>query len=151
MLVAFPPPKTIREPITRSLTGLFFFLFQRGLAIATALQRLAKCAKLVSEPALSLTERPSTSEGRIQKVMHFQCVDVFGQAPFSKSQTVALSVANPRDGRRAVDIGGAVIRCGKHQGERVDEADPRRFASNDPSYRPALISTHEPIGASRWI
>jgi len=63
-----PPPKTIREPIMRSLTGPFFFLFQRGLAIVTALQRLAKCAKLVSEPALSLTERPRSSVGRFKKV-----------------------------------------------------------------------------------
>ena len=46
----------------------FFFLFQRGLAVATALRRLAKYPKSVSEPALSLTDRPWPSEGRIQKV-----------------------------------------------------------------------------------
>ena len=48
--------------------ALFFFWFQRGLAVATALRRLAKYPKSVSEPALSLTDRPWPSEGRIQKV-----------------------------------------------------------------------------------
>ena len=63
-----PPPQTIREPETRPPTGPFFFWFQRGLAAATALRRLVKCQKSVSEPALSLTDRPWPSEGRIQKV-----------------------------------------------------------------------------------
>jgi hypothetical protein len=67
--VPFPPPQTNREPETRSLTGPFFFLFQKGLAIATALRRLSKCAKLVSERRLSLTNRPTAPEGRFQKVM----------------------------------------------------------------------------------
>jgi hypothetical protein len=64
-------------------------LFQRGLAIATALQRLAKCAKLVSEPALSLTDRPTAPEGRLKKVQLFQRLVVFGRAPFSKFQLAA--------------------------------------------------------------
>jgi len=112
MSVSFPPPLTLAETDDGPLWGPFLFLFQRGLAIATALQRLAKCAKLVSEPALSLTDRPRSSGGRIQKNFQFQCVGVFGRTPFSKVQLIAQFVANPGDGRRAVDIGGAVIRWG---------------------------------------
>jgi hypothetical protein len=78
--------------------ALFFFCFQRGLAVATALRRLEKSRKLVSEPALSLTDRPRCSEGRIQKELRFQCVDVFEQAPFSKFQLVAKYDANPQGG-----------------------------------------------------
>ena len=66
--VAFPPPLTLAETDDGPLRGPFFFLFQRGLAVATALRRLEKYPKSVSEPALSLTERPRCSEGRIQKV-----------------------------------------------------------------------------------
>ena len=42
----------------------FFFWFQRGLGEVTALQRLPKQSKLVSEPHLSLIDRPMPSEGR---------------------------------------------------------------------------------------
>mgnify|MGYP007125033133 CR=1 FL=1 len=79
--------------------GPFFFWFQRGLADATTLRRLVKCPKSVSERHLSLTERPSASEGRFQKVSNFQCVAVFGRAPFSKVQPIAQFYANPEDGR----------------------------------------------------
>ena len=88
------PPLTLTETDDGPLWGLFFFLFQRGLAVATALRRLAKYPKSVSEPALSLTDRPRPSEGRIKKVKQFQCVGVFGQAPFSKFQLVAKFDAN---------------------------------------------------------
>ena len=62
------PPLTLAKTDDGPLRGPFFFLFQMGLAIATALRRLAKYPKSVSEPALSLTDRPWPSEGRIQKV-----------------------------------------------------------------------------------
>ena len=83
--------------------GPFFFWFQRGLVIATALRRLAKYPKSVSEPALSLTDRPRSSEGRIQKVFYFQCFGVFGQAPFSKFQAVSRYDATRGTADRAVD------------------------------------------------
>ncbi len=63
-----PPPLTLAETDDGPLRGPFFFLFQSGLAVATALRRLVKYPKSVSEPALSLTDRPWPSEGRIQKV-----------------------------------------------------------------------------------
>ena len=47
---------------------------------------------------INITERPSASEGRFQKVSHFQCVAVFGRAPFSKVRPTAQSDANIRDG-----------------------------------------------------
>lgn len=72
-----PPPLTLTETDDGPLLGLFFFLFQKGLAVATALWRLAKYVKLVSEPALSLTDRPWASEGRIQKELYFQSLGVF--------------------------------------------------------------------------
>ena len=43
------------------LPGPFLFWFQRGLAVVTALQRLQNHARLVSEPDLSLTDRPRPS------------------------------------------------------------------------------------------
>ena len=79
--------------------GLFSFGFKRGLAAATAHRRLVKCPKSVSERHLSLTERPSASEGRFQKVSNFQCVGIFGRAPFSKVRPTAQSNANPEDGQ----------------------------------------------------
>ena len=63
-----PPPLTLAETDCGPLWGPFFFWFQRGLAVETALRRLAKYPKPVSEPALPLTDRPWPSEGRIQKV-----------------------------------------------------------------------------------
>ena len=104
--VSFPPPLTLTETDDGPLWGPFFFLFQRGLAVATALRRLVKYPKSVSEPALSLTDRPRPSEGRIQKVKHFQCVGVFGQASFSKFQLVAKFDANRGTGLKAVVWGG---------------------------------------------
>ena len=101
-----PPPLTLAETDDGPLWGPFFFLFQRGLAVATALRRLAKYPKSVSEPALSLTDRPLPSEGRIQKVYYFQCVGVFEGAPFSKSQAVSKYDANRGTGLRAVVLGG---------------------------------------------
>ena len=100
------PPLTLAETDDGPLRGPFFFLFQRGLAVATALRRLAKYPKSVSEPALSLTDRPWPSEGRIIKVYYFQCVGVFEGAPFSKSQAVSKHDANRGTGLRAVVLGG---------------------------------------------
>ena len=101
------PPLSLVETDDGALWGPFFFWFQRGLAVATALRRLAKYPKSVSEPALSLTDRPWPSEGRIQKVYYFQCVGVFEGAPFSKSQAVSKYDPNRGTGLRAV------VFCGK--------------------------------------
>ena len=101
-----PPPLTLAKTDDGPLWGPFFFLFQRGLAVATALRRLAKYPKSLSEPALSLTDRPWPSEGRIKKVYYFQCVGVFEGAPFSKSQAVSKHDANRGTGLRAVVLGG---------------------------------------------
>ena len=62
------PPLTLAETDNGPLWSPFFFWFQWGLAVATALLRLAKLPKSVSESALSLTDRPWPSEERIQKV-----------------------------------------------------------------------------------
>ena len=74
--------------------------------MVTALQRLQNHARLVSEPDLSLTDRPRPSEGRFKKSVYFQCLVVIGRASFSKVQPIAQFVAKPEDGRRAVDVGG---------------------------------------------
>jgi hypothetical protein len=58
----------------RSLTGPFFFLFQRGLARPSELRRLAVVPKSVSERSASLSIRPSFKSRRIKKVKHFQVV-----------------------------------------------------------------------------
>ena len=68
MLDPIPPPLTLAETDNGPLWSPFFFWFQWGLAVATALLRLAKLPKSVSESALSLTDRPWPSEERIQKV-----------------------------------------------------------------------------------
>jgi len=86
------------------------FWFQRGLAVVTALQRLQNHARLVSEPDLSLTDRPRSSQGRFKKIYYFQWFDVFGRACHSKVQPRAQFVSKPRDGRRAVDVGGKQTR-----------------------------------------
>ncbi len=101
-----PPPPKLAETDDGPSWAPFFFWFQRGLAVATALRRLARYPKSVSEPALSLTDRPWPSEGRIQQVYYFQCVGVFEGAPFSKSQAVSKYDANRGTGLRAVVLGG---------------------------------------------
>jgi len=129
--VAFPPPLTLTETDDGPLWGPFFFLFQRGLAVATALRRLAKYPKSVSEPALSLTDRPRPSEGRIQKVKQFQCVGVFGQASFSKFQLVAKFDANRGTGLGAVVVGGEhKFAAGSIKVRDADEATLRCIRSN---------------------
>jgi hypothetical protein len=91
--------------------GSFFFVVQRGLAKATALQRLPKRPKSVSEPHLSLIDRPLPSEGRIPIVFLLQRLDNFLRAPCSRVHTIAKSIANPRDGRieRETAIHGSAI------------------------------------------
>jgi hypothetical protein len=58
----------------RSLTGPFFFLFQRGLARSSDLRRLAFRRKSVSEVPASLSIRPSPKSRRIQEGTLFQYV-----------------------------------------------------------------------------
>ena len=66
------PPNSYRKPEFRSLLGSFLFWFQRGLALAAALQRLTTGSKSVSERHLSLTERPTAPESRLEKMYHLQ-------------------------------------------------------------------------------
>src|SRR6056297_2819560 len=54
-----PPPLAHRKTEMRSLTGLFFFLFQRGLVRPSDFRRLAFPPKSVSERPASLSIRPS--------------------------------------------------------------------------------------------
>jgi hypothetical protein len=46
--------------------GPFLFWLQMRLGAATALRRLPKQSELVSEPLLSLIDRPRRSEGRFK-------------------------------------------------------------------------------------
>jgi hypothetical protein len=69
--VAFPPPIAYREPETRSLTGPFFFLFQRGLVKPSDFRRLTAGKKSVSKRLASLSIRPSSKSRRIQNVTFF--------------------------------------------------------------------------------
>ena len=131
--VAFPPPLTLAETDDGPLWGPFFFLFQRCLAVATALRRLAEYPKSVSEPALSLTDRPRCSEGRINKVHNFQCVGGFEGAPFSKSQAVSKYDANRGTGLSVVVFGGkksfAALRTrSAERANRPDAITARYFA-----------------------
>ena len=103
---SLPPPLTLAETDGGPLRGPFLFWFQRGLVIATAFRRQQERSKSVSEPHLSLIDRPRPSEGRFKKSFYFQWVDVIGRASFSKVQPIAQFVAKPEDGRRAVDVGG---------------------------------------------
>ena len=81
--ISIAPPQTIRESEMRSVRGLFYF-FHRGLVNATALRRLSKWSKSVSEPHLSLIDRPKCSEGRFQNSVKLQLLEGFRRAPFSK-------------------------------------------------------------------
>ena len=65
----FPPPPTLAESDDGAFRGPFLFWFQRGLAVVTALQRLQNHARLVSEPDLSLTDRPRSSQGRFKNLI----------------------------------------------------------------------------------
>jgi hypothetical protein len=92
------PPPTLTETDYGSLRSPFFFWFQRGLVEATALRRLGKCPKSVSERHLSLTDRPSVLKGRFQKISQFQCFGVFGRVPFSKERPIPQFNTSPKDG-----------------------------------------------------
>ena len=100
----FPPPISHTEHDNGTFLGPFFFAFQRGLAKATALQRLPKRPQSVSEPRLSLIDRPLPSEGRIQTVYLLQRLADFLRAPCSRLHAIAKSNANPRDGRIAREL-----------------------------------------------
>ena len=56
--------------------------------MVTALRRLSKRSKSVSELHLSLIDRPRSSEGRFQNNVHLQALVDLGRAPFSKVQAV---------------------------------------------------------------
>ena len=60
------PPPILAETDDGPLLGPFFFWFKRGLDAETALGRLPKRSKPVSEPHLSLIDRPRASEGRFK-------------------------------------------------------------------------------------
>jgi hypothetical protein len=68
----FAPPNSLTETAYWPYRGLFLFWFQRGLALAAALQRLTKCSKSVSERHFSLTERPTAPKSRLEKMYHLQ-------------------------------------------------------------------------------
>jgi hypothetical protein len=57
----FAPPLALAETDDGAFRGPFLFWFQRGLAVVTGLRRLQNHARLVSEPDLSLTDRPRPS------------------------------------------------------------------------------------------
>jgi len=59
-------------------------LVQRGLVKVTALQRLPKRSKSVSEPHLSLIDRPRPPEGRFKNSVQLQLFVDLGRASFSK-------------------------------------------------------------------
>ena len=68
--------------------------------MVTALRRLPKRSKSVSEPHLSLIDRPRPLEGRFKNNVQLQVLVDLGRAPFSKVQPIAQCIANPEDGRR---------------------------------------------------
>jgi hypothetical protein len=68
------PPLAHRKPEMSSLTGPFFFLFQRGLARPSDFRRLTFPPKSVSERLASLSIRPSPKSRRILKMSHFHSV-----------------------------------------------------------------------------
>ena len=76
------PPDSLNETAYGPYRGLFLFWFQRGLALAAALQRLTKCSKSVSERHLSLTERPTAPESRLKKTYHCQWFVLFDERRF---------------------------------------------------------------------
>ena len=57
--------------------------------MVTALRRLSKPPKSVSEQHLSLIDRPRPPEGRFQNTVQLQLLDDFGRASFSKVQVVS--------------------------------------------------------------
>ena len=99
MAVVFPPPFQVIEYVQAPLQGVFFFWLQRGLVVATGLQRLAECRNLVSEPFVSLSDRPSVRMGRIQSFHCFQGLAIFVRPARSKVRPVTFREANPGDGR----------------------------------------------------
>ena len=54
-----------------------------------ALWRLPEQSKSVSEPHLSLIDRPRPPEGRFQNSVQLQLLDDFGRASFSKVHVVS--------------------------------------------------------------
>ena len=71
--------------------------------MVTALRRLSKRSKSVSEPHLSLIDRPRFSEGRFQNSVQLQLLDDLGRASFSKAQVGSkFAFEQKRRSRRAV-------------------------------------------------
>jgi hypothetical protein len=93
--ISLAPPLALAETEDGPSRGPFFFWFQRGLGAATALRRLPKRAKSVSEPHLSLIDRPRPPEGRFKNSIKLQQLGDFGRASFSRVQPMAQCVANP--------------------------------------------------------
>ena len=89
VLNAIPPPPKLAETEDGPSRGPFFFWFQKGLVMATALWRLSKRSKSVSKQHLSLIDRPRPPEGRFQNTVQLQMLGDFGRAPFSKVQAVS--------------------------------------------------------------
>ena len=96
--VPFPPPLSVEEFDLGPSQGPFFFWFQRGLAMVTGLQRLAKFPDLVSDRPVSLSDRPLAQMGRIQEYSSFQEPAVFVRPSCSEVQWVPFCEANPGDG-----------------------------------------------------
>jgi hypothetical protein len=94
----FPPPSSVTQLDQGLSRSPFFFLFQRGLADATGLLRLAKGHKLVSEGPTSLSDRPSPETQRFKNVLYFQWVAVSTKPACSELNLVAETDANPRYG-----------------------------------------------------
>ena len=99
MAVVFPPPFQVIEYVQAPLQGVFFFWLQRGLVVGTGLQRLTKCRNLVSEPFVSLSDRPSARMGRIKSLLYFQYLAIFVRPACSEVRPVTFREANPGDGR----------------------------------------------------
>ena len=98
--IPLSPPISVTEHDDGPFLGCFFSQFQRGLAKATALQRLPKRPKSVSEPHLSLIDRPLPSEGRLKIFYLLHILVNFLRAPCSQVHAIAKSNANPRGGRK---------------------------------------------------
>ena len=98
--------------------GPFFFLFQRGLAVASALRRLAAGPRLVSERPASLFERPSMTVGRRKKSSKIQWVAAFTGSSCSRDNPVTETDTKAQGGRKdgsvaadhQVSAAGALLR-----------------------------------------
>ncbi len=84
------PPNSLTETAYGPDLGLFLFWFQRGLALAAALQRLTKCSKSVSERHLSLTARPTTQKSRLKKRIIVSVLCFLAKVVFERAVDTAI-------------------------------------------------------------